>query len=46
VLALGDDHLTPVEGDAAADTERARERMVKLLHEATELRSADAARYR
>ena len=46
VLALGDDHLTPVEGDAAADTERARERMVKLLHEATELRSADEARDR
>jgi 1-acyl-sn-glycerol-3-phosphate acyltransferase len=40
VLVLGDEHLIPVEGDAAADTERIRERMVKLLHEANELRSA------
>jgi len=40
VLVLGDDKLIPVGGDAAADRERIRERMVKLLHEATELRSA------
>jgi 1-acyl-sn-glycerol-3-phosphate acyltransferase len=46
VLVLGDDNLIPVDGDAAADTERIRERMVKLLHEANELRSADAAAYR
>ena len=46
VLVLGDDHLIPVDGDAAADTERMREHMVKLLHEASELRSVDAAAYR
>jgi len=46
VLVLGDDNLIPVNGDAGADTERIRERMVKLLHEANELRSADAAAYR
>lgn len=43
VLVLGDDELIPVDGDAAADTERTRERMTQLLHEASELRSADAA---
>ena len=42
VVVLGDDRLVPVEGDAVADTERVRERMVSLLHEATELRSAEA----
>ena len=46
VLVLGDDHLIPIDGDAAADTERVRERMVELLHEATELRSADAPAHR
>ncbi len=43
VLVLGDDQLIRVEGDAAADTDRIRERMGELLHEATELHSADAA---
>jgi putative phosphoserine phosphatase/1-acylglycerol-3-phosphate O-acyltransferase len=46
VLVLGGDSLIPVDGDAVADTERVREQMVGLLHEATELRSADAAAYR
>ncbi len=46
VLVLGDDHLTATDGDPAADTARVRERMVTLLDEATELRSADAAAYR
>jgi len=46
VVVLGDDDLIPVDGDAVADTERVREQMVKLLHEAAALRSADAAAYR
>ena len=46
VLVLGDDQLITADGDPAADTERIRERMVKLLHEATELQSADAATHR
>jgi hypothetical protein len=46
VLVLGDGTLIAAEGDAGADTEQVRQRMVTLLHEATELRSAEAAAYR
>ena len=46
VLVLGDDELIPIDGDAAADTERTRERMTRLLLEASELRSAAEIPYR
>ena len=46
VLVLGDGNLITPEGDVAADTEQIRQRMVELLREATELRTADAAAHR
>jgi putative phosphoserine phosphatase/1-acylglycerol-3-phosphate O-acyltransferase len=46
VVVLGDEDLIPVDGDAIKDTERVREQMVKLLHEAADLRSAEAGAYR
>ena len=44
VLVLGDDGVITVDGDAAADTERIRDRMVSLLHDAVELRAASVDR--
>ena len=40
VLVLGDDDIVTVSGDAAGGTEKIRDRMVDLLHEAVDLRAA------